>query len=197
MALNNFDDDQFNSEMDDFGVGGEPEPEPEKKPSSRNFLLAIGIIGVILILALVLLLLVAPNIIKQNQANQLQQDAAIYAANTATAAAATLMAQASLPTATPKPTTVIVPTKTPVIVLQTSTPSTESQLSAGELATVQALQTQMAASGGGSSTTPQATSTALPTSGFADEVGLPGMIGLGAVLIAVIFLSRKLRTAIH
>jgi hypothetical protein len=39
------------------------------------------------------------------------------------------------------------------------------------------------------------TSTALPDSGFADDVGLPGLIGLAAVLVVVVFLARRLRSA--
>jgi hypothetical protein len=31
--------------------------------------------------------------------------------------------------------------------------------------------------------------------GFADEVGLPAMLGLAGLLIVVIFLARRLRTA--
>ena len=198
MALNNFDDDQFNP---DLGIGGEPvpePPEPEHKPSGRNFLLAIGIIGVILILALVLLLLIAPGIISQQRASQLEQAAQINAANTATAMAATALAIEQAATPTPLPFTPT-PTNTPVIAVATSTPVVAgAQLSASELATVQALQTQMAASGGGSlTTTPQATPTALPTTGIADEYGIPGMVGLAAILIAVIFFSRKLRTSPH
>ena len=73
-----------------------------------------------------------------------------------------------------------------------------AQLSADELATVSALQTQMAAQGGASGTgTPAVTSTALPETGFADEYGVPGLVILAIVLIGVIFLSRKLRTALH
>jgi hypothetical protein len=34
----------------------------------------------------------------------------------------------------------------------------------------------------------------LPTSGFADEVGLPGMVIVAFVLVLIIFLSRRLRT---
>jgi hypothetical protein len=194
MALNNFDDDQFNP---DLGFGGESEPEPpqpeSQPPSGKNFLLAIGIIGVILILALVLLLLIAPGLISRQRANSMDQAAQINAANTATAMAATSMAQQSAITST----AIVVAaaaTKTPVIMIATSTPVVAgAQLSASELATVQALQTQMAATGGDG--TPTATSTALPTTGFADEYGLPGMVGLAAILIAVIFLSRKLRTS--
>jgi len=195
MALNNFDDDQYNSDM---GLIGDPEPEytpePENKPSGKNFLLAIAIIGVILIGALVLLLLVAPKIIAQQQASQMEQVAQINAANTATALAATNQVIADMVTSTPLPTTVL-PTKTPVIVFATSTPAgAQSTLSADELATVHALQTKMA---GGGDTTPVPTSTALPNTGFADDFGLPGVFGLAAVLIAVIFISRKLRTAAH
>lgn len=208
MALNNFDDDQFNP---DLGLGGNDAPEPpqsNKQPSGRNFLLAIGIIGVILVLALVLLLLVAPGILSQQRANNIEQAAQINAANTATAMAATAFAQQQLATAT------TIPTRTPMIVIATSTPvvvgaqlqatstsrpgtpqAAGAQLSAAELATVSALQTQMAAQGGAG--TPEATSTALPKTGFADEYGIPGLLGLAVILIAVIFLSRKLRTSAH
>jgi LPXTG-motif cell wall-anchored protein len=39
------------------------------------------------------------------------------------------------------------------------------------------------------------TTTALPTTGFADQVGVPGMLALSILLIAVIFLARRLRMA--
>jgi cytoskeletal protein RodZ len=196
MALNEFDEEQFEPE---FGTGGEPTPEPEKKPSNRNFLLAIGILGVILILALVLLALVAPGILNQQRASQNEQAAQIYANNTATAMAATAIAMQGAATSTPLPASELGPTKTPLVVMATSTPAvaSTSALSANEQATVQALQTEMAAQGGAAGLTQTAAATALPSSGFADEVGLPGMIGLAAVLVAVIFLSRKLRTSAH
>ena len=41
--------------------------------------------------------------------------------------------------------------------------------------------------------TPASTATGLPQSGFADEVGLPGLLGLAAALIVVIVLARRLR----
>jgi hypothetical protein len=40
-----------------------------------------------------------------------------------------------------------------------------------------------------------ATSTALPNTGFADDVGLPGMFALAIALVIVIFLVRRLRAA--
>jgi hypothetical protein len=41
--------------------------------------------------------------------------------------------------------------------------------------------------------TRRATATALPTTGFADDVGIPGLLALGAGLAAVLFIARRLR----
>jgi LPXTG-motif cell wall-anchored protein len=64
--------------------------------------------------------------------------------------------------------------------------------------TVAALLTQ--AAGGTTNTTPGAgasagglTPTTLPTTGFVEEVGLPGMLGLSILLVAVIFFVRRMR----
>jgi hypothetical protein len=38
-----------------------------------------------------------------------------------------------------------------------------------------------------------ATATALPATGFADDVGVPGLLALGAGLVAVLFIARRLR----
>jgi len=196
MALNNFDEDQFDQES--FG-GGDYEPEPPKRRGNRTFLIAIAIVGIILVVALILLLLVAPKLLANQRLAQQEQAAQINAANTATAMYATSQAQLAQATKTPTKTVVAaaggaaVPTKTPVVVIQQNTPmgAGGSGLSASELATVSALQTQMA--GRGVLGTPGATSTALPSTGFADEVGLPMMAGLAIILVAVIVLSRRLR----
>ncbi|NMB89552.1 MAG: hypothetical protein GYA17_14430, partial [Chloroflexi bacterium] len=84
----------------------------------------------------------------------------------------------------------------------TDTPEPTQELEAaavgGDLAartqTVAALLTQAAQAGGGvPGGTQQVTPTALPTAGFADEVGLPGLLGLSVLLVGVIFLVRRLR----
>lgn len=72
-------------------------------------------------------------------------------------------------------------------------------------ATVAALLTQAADvkpdSGAGAATSDPAqfdaavTATALPTTGFADEVGVPMVVGLGFLCIVVILVSRQLRLA--
>lgn len=200
MALTNFDEDQF--DQDSLG-GEETPPEPERKPSNRNFIIAIAIVGVIFLLSLLLLLLLGPGLLAKQRAAQQEQAAQINAANTATAMAATAIVQAQqatqlarttvAPTSTKTP--IVGPTKTPVVVVNASTQGAGTGLSASELATVSALQTQMAGTGGVG--TPAPTSTALPTTGFADEVGLPLMAGLAIVLVAVILLSRRLRLSSH
>jgi LPXTG-motif cell wall-anchored protein len=197
MALNNFDEDQFDQE----NIGGDEfEPEPPKRRSNRNFLIAIAIIGVIFLIALVLLLLVAPGILSNQRAAQQEQAAQINANNTATAMWLTAAAQqqaTKTPTRTVVATSVVVtgPTKTPVVVILKNTPvaaqgGSGTGLSASELATVSALQTIVAGRGAG---TPAPTSTTLPSTGFADQVGLPMVAGLAIVLVAVIILSRRLR----
>jgi LPXTG-motif cell wall-anchored protein len=37
--------------------------------------------------------------------------------------------------------------------------------------------------------------TEIPKTGFADEVGLPAMLGMAVLLIVIIILARRLRTA--
>jgi hypothetical protein len=39
------------------------------------------------------------------------------------------------------------------------------------------------------------TTTALPDTGFADDFGVPGLLAMAFVLVAVIFLVRRMRTA--
>ena len=194
MALNNYDEDQFDQE----NLGGEEfEPEPQKPRGNRTFLIILGIVGLLFVLILGLVLFVLPRIAAQNRAAALEQAAQINANNTATAMAATLNAQflatqSALKTPVAPAAGGAGPTKTPVVAIQVNTPmgSGGSGLSASELATVSALQTQMAARG---AVTPAPTSTALPSTGFADEVGLPLMAGIAVILIVIIFLSRRLR----
>jgi hypothetical protein len=45
--------------------------------------------------------------------------------------------------------------------------------------------------------TPRPGSTQLPTTGFADEAGVPGLILLGFVLIAVVIVARRLRLSLR
>ncbi len=185
----------------DFGEETPSEPQPqEEKPSNRNFMIAIGIIGGIFVLALILLAVMVLFVLPQRNAALREQQQALLAANTATAFAATENAQQALllltPSATPVPSpTPVPPTNTPVIVQPpTATPTlTPTSVSDAQKATLAAQQTQLAE--GKFTATVLPTSTALPTTGFADEVGLPGMIGIGVALVVIILVARRLRTS--
>ncbi|MBC8506818.1 MAG: hypothetical protein H8D34_18290, partial [Chloroflexi bacterium] len=89
-------------------------------------------------------------------------------------------------TATSSPTPVIAPTDTPAAGLAQDS-DRDSQLTA----TMGALFTQQASN----LLTVTPISTQLPSAGFADDVGLPGLLALAGAMILVIFLARRLRTS--
>jgi flagellar biosynthesis/type III secretory pathway M-ring protein FliF/YscJ len=190
----------------DFGEEGQnPQAPQEPKSSNRNFLIALGIIGGVFVLITIALIVVATLILPgRNKASQ-QAGAATLAANTATAQFATDEAQKAIILLTPSITPIPSATKpapatnTPVVApTQTSTSQatvapTNTAASDAQKATLSAQQTQLAS--GKFTATVIATSTALPNTGFADEFGLPGLLGLGLGLILIIFLARRLRSS--
>lgn len=78
-------------------------------------------------------------------------------------------------------------TPTPVL----AAPTQGTTPTADRTATVAFLLTEAAV--GKLTVTP--TASGLPDTGFADDVGVPSLVGLALVLIVVIFLARRLRTA--
>ena len=165
------------------------EAMPEES-SNRTFLIAAGVLGGIVLLSLACLagyvLLIRPQQIGAQQtqsAIEKQNAETINDALTATAMSYNL-------SQTPQITDPPFPTDTPVVAQPSATNTLETTLTPDPAtATVGAGLTQVSASTGAV----VATSTALPTSGFADEVGLPGLVIAALVFIAVIFLVRRLR----
>jgi len=185
--MDDFSDLEFEDDAEKF----DDEETPEGGNDNRTFWLIAGILGGILVLALVCMVVYAMVILPGRRD---AQRATVNAQNTSVAMAAEMTAQAeawtltpsvtntrSPVTATPSPTPLLAETNTPIAPGGTVDPRT---------ATVSALLTQQA---GGLTTTP--TVTQLPDGGFADDVGLPGMVALAAALVVVIFLARRLRTA--
>ncbi len=117
-----------------------------------------------------------------------------------TRVAQTLTAEAELefqlptatPSETPEPSATPSATPTAVVVLPTATdtPFTTLQTVQPITQTAAAQQTLDAAQ----QATPTPTPTALPATGFADDVGVPGLLMMGLALIAVVFIARQLRT---
>jgi LPXTG-motif cell wall-anchored protein len=208
--MSNFDDNLFEN-FDAFEGFDEEQPSgkaPKPKQNNRNFWVAIGVIGVFVLLIVAAMVVYMLMILPQQREAQMEQAAQISAQNTMTVQAATQMALAQAQFLMPSPTNMVVltkvPTNTPVVVFPTATEEATmaaAQLNAqgGDLfyrtQTVAALLT-LAAGGSVSTQTAQGqTVTALPTTGFAEDVGLPGLFGLGILLLAVVFVVRRLRNA--
>jgi hypothetical protein len=188
--------------------GGAPAPS-----GNRNFLLALGILGGIFVLLLIVLavwLLSRPR--AGTTANIDATNQVIMTANAETASAATLSAALLLtPSATATPTNTRVPptaTHTQVVVQPTASQTLQSSQGGGGAATLTPnLQTRTATivallTQSMGQTQTQAvkgnltgTATALPKTGFAEDVGLPWLFGLAAGLVLIIVLVRRLRLA--
>jgi hypothetical protein len=131
------------------------------------------------------------------QAARLSAESTMAAVNTEAAIAVALTQEVMnfTPTLPPTETPTPEPTATPVLV----DPATETpgagvvprDASADATATVEALNTELAVAQLTATVMP--TVTALSDTGFADDVGLPGLL-LGAMLLfVIIFLARRLR----
>ena len=193
---------------DDFEVTSEPLEQGE----NRTFVVAAAALGALIILSLICLGVYALVLQPRQRQAALERPTEIMLTNTAVAVGLTeaaleqiatftpLPSNTPQPSATPRPTNTNTASPTPVIVLPTDTPTrtptpfTTLATVGPETATAAAQQTATALAIAGGAATPTRTPTALPTTGFGDEAGLPGLAGLAAVFLAVIILSRRLRT---
>ncbi|HPH94690.1 MAG TPA: LPXTG cell wall anchor domain-containing protein [Anaerolineaceae bacterium] len=209
MTNSVFTDDNGNN--DDFDLIPEETPSSTPPPSNnRAFIIAIIGLGVLFVLAVLAFIGYDFLVARPQRASRESTIAAVNMSNTATVSALTAQAVAVVPptataTSAPKlaPTYTATPkaTNTPVVAQPTPT---NTQQAAGVVdprtATVSALLTQAAvakltATVSSGTSAPAVTSTALPNTGFADEVGLPGLLGVAALLVVVIFIVRRMRTA--
>jgi hypothetical protein len=182
-----------------------PAPETPEGPesSNRTFLIVGGILAAVVLLTLVCFAIVlwrtgklfAPSGAAQSTQTAIAiQNAAQAQQGTSTALAA-LFTQTPLPSPLPSETNTPLPlasptiSPTPVVAQPSNTPVIAD---AALTATMGALQTQVAAN---LTQTATLQSTVMPKTGFADEVGLPGLVILAVVLVAVIFLARRLRSS--
>lgn len=161
---------------------------PPEESSNRTFLFAAGGLGLLVLLAL--LCLGAYVIFSMNNDQTAEQTAIVQATQQAATiqAGLTQTAVAQALTATSGATATLPPTNTPVVAQVSVTVSPTANPAT---ATVGAAFTQIAVS----TQTFIPTSTALPNTGFADEVGIPGMFFASLALVVVIFLVRRLRAA--
>ncbi len=174
---------------------------------NRTFLLVAGGLGLLILLTLACMAIFLLRGQSSGGQGQRAEVATINAQNTqvAQALAQTQLAQAWTPTFTPtSPPATPTATPTAVVAMPTSTftpaPPTDTPTPDARQATVEALQTIQAMTltpetGGAAAGTGTPSATELPQTGFADEVGLPGLAIGAAALLLVIFMARRLRNA--
>jgi cytoskeleton protein RodZ len=183
-------------DMNDIEPVVEEAGPPPEESNNRAFLIVAGILGAITLIALLCLAAFAFFRLPAVQAQRATDVARERIQSTEAALAVQLTAQAQVwtptftatqpATPTPEP-----PTPTPVVAQPVSpTPTIGPD---PRTATVAALLTQAAAA---QTTVPTGiTPTILPQGGFADDVGAPGLLALAVLLVGVIFLARRMRTA--
>jgi len=194
-----FDDEQPQPEQE---APAPDAPEPEKPEggdgNNRTFLIAAIILGGIVLLSLICMAVYALVIMPGQKTRAQATSDANAAAGTQMAMEQFLTAEASMFTATIPPTETAIPepTETLVVVFSSQTPS-PAPTTDPATSTVEALQTQLAIA---QATTDSKTITGTPgtpsklaKTGFADEVGLPGLFIAALLVIVVIMLSRRLR----
>jgi cytoskeletal protein RodZ len=187
-----------------------PPPEP-KRAGNRGFLVAAGTLGAIMLLAMVGIAYYALVILPEQQAAEPPPLSA--AEMTGTAVALALQAtntstntitstSTNTTTNTPTATRTSTSTLTPITPLFTETftasPNGATQTVNALLTQAAVAQTQAAGTGAASATqgtpgTPTSTPSALPDSGFADNIGAPGLLAAAAALLLIIFIARRLR----
>lgn len=173
----------------------EPSPEPPRRSGNR-FLLVAGGLGAIMLLALVAIVGYALVILPGQRAAEprLSQDQLTGTALAQIIQATSTATPTRTATTTPTKTNTPRPTSTPLLspTIDPATATVNALLTQAALAQTQAVSpTGPTATAG----TPSATPRALPSSGFADDVGAPGLLAAAATLLAIIFLARRFRNA--
>jgi hypothetical protein len=187
--------DDLDNNMDFDDMGFEEEMPPEES-GNRTFLIVAGILGGILLLSLIAIAGYAMMVYPDRQAQNQTQVAEINAQNTEIALSSQLTAEAKEWTATPTITATASPTHTatatalPITDTPVVAPADEGTQAAEETATQAALLTEEAAQ---DQATVTLQPTALPDTGFADDIGLPTLVVVAGVFVVLIVLSRRLR----
>ncbi len=189
------------------------EEKPPERNGNRNFMIIAGILGGIMVLALLCIAGLALFRYLPGQRAAQNANATNVALATANALAATQTAAApratnTLPPTAVPPTNTSVPTRTqtarpsptrtatksPTFDPARATRSAQSTLDAQGTATALA-PTSQPTSQPTARPTLRPTVTALPTTGLAEEMGTPGLITAAFILVVIVFLMRRLRTA--
>ncbi len=140
-----------------------------ERSRNRTFVIAAAVLGGLVVISLIVLAIYT-FIISPRQEQQ-----AINATETSIALTSVALAQIPTSTNTPRPTSTLSPTQPPL-----STPTLEAPT-----------KTPTAEATRGLILTP--TPSGLPDAGFADDVGLPGLVIVSLALLGIVIISRLVR----
>jgi len=172
------------------------EEQPVEESSNRNFIIIAGILIGIVCLSVAGLGYYALKVLPQQSAAHDANQATNVAVNLEAYQIETQMAQSDLLSQTPAATATLQASATPPFAQASPTgtlAAAAASTSDPQTATVAAALTQAAQAQ--LTVTFLPTSTALPTSGFGDQAGLPGLVAMAIALVVVILLARRLRVA--
>lgn len=205
----NFDDDEqvpFGTDPAESGADGETAPE-ESEGGNKTFMIAAIALGSIFLLSLLCAAAYFLMVFPKQTASRLSaaQTATAVQNDAATAVALTEQVLNATPTLAPTATFTPIPTNTPVLfepptaTLETGTGGAAAPAAGGAAATqtqqsADATSTQQKIQQMTTTLTPQGTP-GLAATGFADEVGLPGLFIAALVMVVLLFLARRMRTA--
>jgi hypothetical protein len=174
-------------EGDDLNTLDDATPPEEK--GNKTFVLVAAIIGGIVLLSIACLAVYGLYYIPRQTTQRNAQQATLVAQNLQVDQGLTEKAVSDMLSQVAAASPTLEPTQTPVF--QASTPTTQAT-SDPQTATVAAALTQAAQAQ--LTVTALPTSTALPNTGFLDDVGAPGLAIMAVALVIVILLARRLRT---
>jgi hypothetical protein len=185
---------------------GDEKPANGNGNGNRSFLIIAGVLGGIMVLALLCIAGIALFRYLPGQRSAQSVNATNESQATVIAIGASETALAPMSTSTLRPTVIPTntkaPTNTPVIVVgPTKSPTVDLAIATRDALITQAAQTSGPATQAVQTSTPSTqavtkpTTTALPATGIADELGTPGLIAAAFFLVVLIFLVRRLRTA--
>jgi hypothetical protein len=165
------------------------EAPPPEESGNKTFLLVAAILGGIVLLSIACLAVYGFYWIPRQTAQRDAQQATLVAQNLQVGQALTEKAISDMLSQVPSGTPTLEPTATPVF--QQTTPTlapADPQTATVAAALTQAAQAQLTVTG-------LPTSTALPNTGFFDDVGAPGLAVMAMALVIVILLARRLRVS--
>lgn len=167
----------------------EEDAAPPEESGNKTFILVAAILGGVVLLSIACLAVYGLYFLPRQTAQRAAAQETLVAQNLQVNQALTEKAISDMLSQAPSATPTLEPTATPVFEQTTPTAAPDDpQTATVAAALTQAAQAQL-------TVTALPTSTALPNTGFFDDVGAPGLFVMAVALVIVILLARRLRVS--